>query len=75
MEIAFSSATGYSMADLALLLSGVVAVFIFLWAAWVSMALYLQWARGVGDVTFMDVMWGAIRSIVILTFVIYLINY
>lgn len=70
----FQNATSFSMGDLSLLIAGLVCVAIFLWSAWVSLSHYEQWAQGKNNVTFFDVMWGAIRSILLLSVVLFIVT-
>lgn len=71
-QAAFQTATGFSMSDLSTLIASIVVVAIFLWSAWVTQSLYMQWANrnNNGQVSLFDVMVAAVRSIVILLLII-----
>jgi len=70
----FQNATSYSMDDLSLMIAGLVCMAIFLWSAWVALSHYEQWAQGKNNITLFDVMWGAIRSILLLSLVLFIVT-
>lgn len=70
----FLNATGVSMADMALLLGGLVVVSIMLWSAWVTLSYYEQWASKKNDVTFYDVLTSAVRSAILLSLIIFIVS-
>lgn len=70
----FQQATSFSMGDLSLLIAGIVCMAIFVWSAWVAMAHYEQWAQGKNNVSLFDVMWGSIRSILLLSLVLFIVT-
>lgn len=70
----FQQATSFSMDDLSLLIAGIVCMVIFLWSAWVALSHYEQWAQGKNNITLFDVMWGAIRSILLLSLVLFIVT-
>ncbi|MBL1456462.1 TIGR03758 family integrating conjugative element protein [Methylophaga sp.] len=70
----FLNATGVSMADMALLIAGLVVVAFMLWSAWVTLSYYQQWASKKNDVTFYDVIASAVRAAVLLSLIIFIVS-
>lgn len=70
----FMNATSFSMSDLSLLIAGTICMAIFIWSAWVTLSHYEQWAQGKNNITLFDVMWGATRSILLLSVVLFIVT-
>lgn len=70
----FTNATGFSPEELSTLIKGIVVAALFAWAAWVAMSNYSQWAKKENGVTMEDVIHSAVRSILLISLVLYIVN-
>lgn len=62
------------MSDLGLVIAGLLVTAIFLWSTWVTLSYYEQWASKKNGVTFYDLLWSAVRSAIIISLIIYIVN-
>lgn len=71
---AFANAAGFQPNELGLLIAGVCSSLVLLWSAWVTWSYYQQWASNKNDVSFYDVMWSAVRTILVASMIFYLLK-
>ena len=65
-EAAFAAATGgQSSRGLLLVVASVVAVFAFVWVAWLALRLFDRWSRRGGDTG--DLLWHLVRAVVVIS--------